>query len=133
VEGVLTNEQQPEHATIVRIDNVRFGEDEYKDRVKIMCTEVVGEYAGTELAFWCNRKNVDGKLSPAMKLYALLTAGHGKGWTSKFKDLDTAIKALRGKYVAADSVKKDETKGGIGNNVKDGTIQAVPEDFEPAI
>jgi len=70
-------------------------------------------------------------LSPSMKLYQILEASHGEGWTKKFGTLETAIQALRGKYIAGTSVPKDVKKGGVGNNLKDGTIEAVPEDFEP--
>lgn len=131
MEGVQANEQQPEHQTIVRIESIRFGdEDDRPDSVKLNVVEVVGEYAGTPLGFWCNMKNKDGMLSPAMKLYQALEGGHGNGWTKKFGSLETAIEALRGKYLAGTSVPKDTTKGGVGNNLKDGTIRAVPEDFE---
>jgi len=131
MQGVQEIAQQQEHATIVRIDGVRFGEDEMAGRVKLSTTEVVGEYAGTPIGFWCNLKNQDGLLSPSMKLYQILEAGHGEGWTKKFGALETAIQALRGKYIAGTSVPKDAKKGGVGNNLKDGTIEAVPEDFEP--
>ena len=132
MDGVQENAQQPEHATIVRIDGVRFGEDEMAGRVKLSTTEVVGEYAGTPIGFWCNLQNQDGLLSPSMKLYQLLEAAHGEGWTRKFGTLETAIQALRGKYVAGTSVPKNTQKGGVGNNLKDGSIHTVPEDFEPA-
>ena len=131
MEGVQENAQQPEHATIVRIDGVRFGEDDMAGRVKLLTTEVMGEYAGTTIPFWCNLKNEDGLLSPSMKLYGILEATHGEGWTKKFGALETAIQALRGKFVAGTSVPKDAKKGGVGNNLKDGTIMPVPEDFEP--
>src|ERR687886_2198839 len=130
MDGVQENVQQPEHATIVRIDGVRFGEDEMAGRVKLSTTEVVGEYAGTAISFWCNLKNQDDLLSPSMKLYQILEAAHGEGWTKKFDTLETAIQALRGKYIAGTSVPKNAQKGGVGNNVKDGSIHAVPEDFE---
>ena len=132
MEGVQENTQQPEHATVVRIDGVRFGEDEMAGRVKLLTTEVVGEYAGTAISFWCNLKNQDGLLSPSMKQYQILEAAHGAGWTKKFGTLETAIQALRGKYIAGTSVPKNTQKGGVGNNLKDGSIQAVPDDFEPA-
>ena len=132
MDGVQENAQQPEHATIVRIDGVRFGEDDMAGRVKLSTTEAVGEYAGTAIGFWCNLKNQDGLLSPSMKLYQILEAAHGEDWTKKFGTLETAIQALRGKYVAGTSVPKNTQKGGVGNNLKDGSIQAVPEDFEPA-
>ena len=131
MEGVQENAQQPEHATIVRIDGVRFGDDDMNGRVKLLSTEVTGEFAGTPIAFWCNLKNMDGLLSPSMKLYQILEAGHGEGWTKRFKTLEAAIQALRGKYIAGTSVPTDPKKGGVGNNLKDGTIEAVPEDFEP--
>jgi hypothetical protein len=130
MEGVQENTQQPEHNTIVRIDAVRFGDEEKAGRVKLSTTEVVGEYAGTAIGFWCNLKNQDGLLSPSMKLYQILEAAHGEGWTKKFGTLETAIQALRGKYVGGTSVPKNTQKGGVGNNLKDGTIQPVPEDFE---
>ena len=130
MEGVQENTQQPEHATVVRIDGVRFGDDDMAGRVKLLTTEVVGEYAGTTVTFWCNIKNEDGLLSPSMKLYVILEAAHGEGWTKKFGALETAIQALRGKFIAGTSVPKDAKKGGVGNNLKDGTIEAVPEDFE---
>ncbi len=130
MEGVQENVQQPEHAAIVRIDSVRFGDEEMKDRVKLICVEVTGEYAGTMISFWCNMKNQDGLLSPAMKLYQALEAGLGDGWTKKYGTLETSIQALRGKYIAGTSVPKDKSKGGVGNNLKDGTIMPVPEDFE---
>ncbi len=130
MEGVQENVQQPEHATIVRTDGVRFGDEDMKDRVKLITTEVVGEFAGTTIAFWCNMKNQDGMLSPSMKLYTILDAGHGEGWTKKFGTLETAIQALRGKYIAGTSVPKDTKKGGVGNNLKDGSIMPVPDDFE---
>ena len=132
MEGVQENVQQPEHPTIVRIDSVRFGDEKMTGRVKLVCVEVVGEYAGTIIPFWCNIRNEDGLLSPAMKLYQILDAGHGEGWTKKFGALETAIQALRGNYVAGDSVPKDKSKGGIGNNLRDGSIKPVPDDFEPA-
>ncbi len=130
MEGVQENIQQPEHATIVRIDSVRFGDDDMSGRVKFSTTEVTGEFAGTNISFWCNQKNQDGVLSPVMKLYQILQAAHGEGWTKKFGALETAIQALRGKYIAGNSVPKDTKRGGIGNNLKDGTIQPVPDDFE---
>jgi hypothetical protein len=132
MEGVQENVQQPEHATIVRIDSVRFGDEEMADRVKLVCVEATGEFAGTSIAFWCNLKNKDGLLSPSMKMYQILEAAHGEGWTKKFGSLEVAIQALRGKYIAGTSVPKDAKKGGVGNNLKDGTIMPVPEDFEPA-
>jgi len=131
MEGVQENVQQPEHATIVHIDSVRFGDEDMADRVKLVCVEAIGEFAGTPIAFWCNTKNKDGLLSPSMKLYQILEASHGEGWTKKFGALETAIQALRGKYIAGTSVPKDAKKGGIGNNLKDGTIMPIPEDFEP--
>ncbi len=134
MQGVQENVQQPEHATIVRIDGVRFGEDDMAGRVKLSTIEVVGQHAGTAIGFWCNLKNQDGLLSPSMKLYQILEAAHGEGWTKKFGTLETAIQALRGKYVAGTSVPKNTQKGGVGNNLQDGSIHAVPEDFEePAI
>ena len=132
MKGVQENAQQPEHATIARIDSVRFGDDDMAGRVKLLTTEIVGEYVGNPIAFWCNLKNQDGLLSPSMKLYQILEAAHGEGWTKKFDTLEVAIQALRGKYIAGTSVPKDAKKGGIGNNLKDGSIQSVPEDFEPA-
>ena len=131
MEGVQENVQQPEHATIVRIDSVRFGDEEMANRVKLVCVEAIGEFAGTHIGFWCNTKNQDGLLSPSMKLYQILDAAHGEGWTKRFKTLEAAIQALRGKYIAGTSVPKDTQKGGVGNNLTDGTIEAVPEDFEP--
>ena len=131
MEGVQENVQQPEHATIVRIDSVRFGDEDMADRVKLVCVEAIGEFAGTIIPFWCNMKNKDGLLSPSMKLYQILHAAYGESWTKKFGALETAIQALRGKYIAGTSVPKDVKKGGVGNNLKDGTIEAVPEDFEP--
>jgi hypothetical protein len=131
MEGVQENDQQPEHATIVHIGSVRFGDEKMADRVKMVCTEATGEFAGTPISFWCNLKNMDGLLSPSMKLYQILEAAHGEGWTKKFGALETAIQALRGKYIAGTSGPKDAKKGGVGNNLKDGTIEAVPEDFEP--
>ena len=130
MEGVQENTQQPEHATVVRIDGVRFGDDDIAGRVKLLAAEVGGEYAGTSIGFWCNMKNMDGVLSPSMKLYQILEAAHGEGWTKKFGTLETAVQALRGKYIAGTSVPKNAQKGGVGNNVKDGSIHAVPEDFE---
>jgi len=132
MEGVQENVQQPDHATIVHIDGVRFGDEENEGRVKLTTTEVSGEHAGTNISMWCNMKNKDGLLSPAMKLYQILYAGHGEGWTKKFSTLEEAVQALRGKYIAGTSVPKDVQKGGVGNNLKDGTIMPVPEDFEPA-
>ena len=131
MEGVQENVQEPEHATIVRIDSVRFGAEDMTDRVKLVCVEAIGEFAGTHLGFWCNTKNRDELLSPSMKLYQILEAGHGEGWTKRFKTLEAAIQALRGKYIAGTSVPTDPKKGGVGNNLKDGTIEAVPENFEP--
>jgi hypothetical protein len=131
MDGVQENVQQPEHATIVRIDSVRFGDEDMAGHVKLVCIEVTGEFAGTPIPFWCRLKNSDGLLSPAMKMYQILEAGHGEGWTKRFKTLEAAIQALRGKYIAGVSVPKDTQKGGVGNNLKDGTIEAVPEDFEP--
>src|SRR5215211_6410008 len=113
------------------IDSVRFGDEDMTDRVKLVCIEAIGEFAGTPIPFWCNTKNKDGLLSPSMKLYQILEASHGEGWTKKIGTLETAIQALRGKYIAGTSVPKDVKKGGVGNNLKDGTIEAVPEDFEP--
>lgn len=130
MEGVQENVQQPEHQTIVSIDSVRFGDGEMEGKVKLSCTEAVGEFAGTMITFWCPMKNQDGVLSPSMKLFEVLEAGLGEGWTKKYGTLETAIQALRGRYVAGESVKKD--KNGIGNNLKHGSIRAVPEDFEPA-
>jgi hypothetical protein len=132
MDGVQENIQQPEHSTVVRIDSVRFGDEDMTDRVKLICVEVVGEYVGTTLSFWCNTKNMDGLLSPAMKLYQVLESGHGAGWTKKFDNLEVAIQALRGKHIAGTSVPKDQKKGGLGNNLKDGSIMPVPEDFVPA-
>ena len=131
MEGVQDNVQQPEHATIVRIDSVRFGDEDMEGRVKLICVEVTGEFEGTPISFWCNLKNQDRLLSPAMKLYQVLSAAHGEGWTKKYGTLETAIQALRGKYIAGTSVPKDAKKGGVGNNLKDGTIMPIPEDFEP--
>ena len=131
MDGVQENAQQPEHATIARIDGIRFGDEDMSGRVKLLCTEVTGEFASNNIAFWCNLKNMDGLLSPSMKLYQILEAAHGEGWTKKFGTLETAVQALRGKYIAGTSVPKDVKKGGVGNNLKDGTIEAVPEDFEP--
>jgi hypothetical protein len=131
MDGVQENVQQPEHATVVRIDKVRFGDEEMANHVKLMCVEATGEFAGTHIGFWGNMKNQDGLLSPSMKLYQILEAGHGEGWTKKFGALETAIQALRGKYIAGTSVPKDAKKGGVGNNLQDGTIEAVPKDFEP--
>ncbi|HVF00876.1 MAG TPA: hypothetical protein VNA27_05980 [Rubrobacteraceae bacterium] len=54
MEGVQENVQQPEHATIVRIDSVRFGDEEMANRVKLVCIEATGEFAGTTISFWCN-------------------------------------------------------------------------------
>jgi hypothetical protein len=132
MEGVQENVQQPEHATIVRIDSVRFGDEDMSGRVKLVCVEVVGEHAGTLISFWCNLKNKDGLLGPNMKLYQLLETGHGEGWTKKYPTLEAAIEGLRGKYLAGISVPKDTKKGGIGNNLKDGSVEPVPDDFEPA-
>src|SRR5918912_546340 len=129
MQGVQEKTQQPEHNTIVHIDSVRFGEDDMEGRVKLSATEAVGEYAGTAISFWCNLRNQDGLLSPSMKMYQILQAAHGEGWTKKFGTLETAIQALRGKYIAGTSVPKNTQKGGMGNNLKDGTIQPVPEDF----
>jgi hypothetical protein len=131
MEGVQDNVQQPEHATVARIDSVRFGDEDMTDRVKLVCVDAIGEFAGTHLGFWCNTKNRDGLLSPSMKLYQILEAGHGGDWTKRFKTLEAAIQALRGKYIAGVSVPKNTQKGGVGNNLADGTIEAVPEDFEP--
>ena len=131
MEGVQENVQQPEHATIVRIDSVLFGDEEMANRVKLVCVEATGEFAGTHIGFWCNMKNQDRLLSPAMKMYQILEAGHGEGWTKRFKTLEAAIQALRGKYIAGVSVPKDTQKGGVGNNLKDASIEAVPEDFDP--
>src|SRR5215216_1590200 len=114
MEGVQENIQQEEHSTIVRIDNVRFGDEDMADRVKLVTTEVVGEEAGTAIAFWLNLKNQDSILTPAMKTYEVLTAAHGDGWTKKFDNLQTAVQALRGKYIAGTSVPKDTTKRGVG-------------------
>src|SRR5215207_8333596 len=108
MEGVQENVQQPEHPTIVRIDSVRFGDENMAGRVKLVCVEAVGEHAGTILQLWCNMRNEDGLLSPAMKLYTILEAGHGEGWTKKFGSLEAAIQALRGKYIAGNSVPKDK-------------------------
>jgi len=132
MDDVQENIQQPEHQTIVRIDSVRFGDEDMLGRVKFTTVEVVGEFAGTVISFWCNMRNQDGLLSPVMKLYQILEAGHGSGWTKKFDSLEVAIQALRGKYLAGTSVPKDKGKGGVGNNLKDASIQPVPEDFEPA-
>jgi hypothetical protein len=131
MQGVQENVQQPEHATIVRVDSARFGDEEMANRVKLVCVEATGEFAGTHIGFWCNMKNQDGLLSPSMKLYQILDAAHGEGWTKKFGALETAIQALRSKFIAGTSVPKDAKKGGVGNNLKDGTIEAVPKDFEP--
>src|SRR5215216_809002 len=117
MEVVQENVQQPEHPTIVRIDGVRFGDEDMADRVKFTTTEVVGEYAGTVISFWANMKNKDGMLDPNMKLFAILESAHGEGWTKKFPSLEVAIQALRGKYIAGDSVPKDRSKGGVGNNL----------------
>jgi hypothetical protein len=132
MQGVQENVQQPEHAAIVRIDSVRFGDEEMTDRVKLVCVEATGEFAGTTISFWNNTKNKDGLLTPAMKLYQILSAAHGDGWTKKFGSLEVAIQALRGKFIAGNSVRKDTSKGGVGNNLEDGSLMPVPEDFEPA-
>lgn len=131
MEGVQENKQQPEHPTIVRIDSVRFGDEEMTDRVKLVCVEATGELAGTSIIFWANIKNKDGLLTPAMKLFQILQAAHGEGWTRKYPSLEGAIQGLCGKHVAGTSVPKDVQKGGVGNNLKDGSIRPVPEDFEP--
>ena len=118
MEGVQENVQQPEHATIVRIDSVRFGDEEMADRVKLVCVEATGEFAGTSIAFWSNLKNKDGLLSPSMKMYQILEAAHGEGWTKKFGSLEVAIQALRGKYVGGTSVPKDAKKGASGTTLR---------------
>jgi hypothetical protein len=130
MEGVQENIQQPEHNTIVNIEGVRFGDGENEGKVTLTTKEASGEHAGTIIQFTMPIRNKDGFMSPPMKIYQCLNAGHGKDWVHKFSTIEEAIQALRGKYLAGTSVAKE--KGGVGNNLKDGTIKDVPEDFEPA-
>lgn len=132
MKGVQENVQQEEHNTIVEIESVRFGDEERENQVKMTTTEAVGEHQGCNISFWCNLRNKDDVLSPAMKMYQILEAAHGDNWTRKFDTLESAVQALRGKFLAGTSVPKDRSKGGVGNNLKDGSIKPVPEDFEPA-